>query len=212
MEREFLKKIIYIIVDIVYYCYLPIGYIISSLYPIWVNIYSRWICRKYNIKNALFEYPVNRIEGGKFFQFAPNISFGKYTVITCWERRRGQTFHPSLIIDENCNFGDYLHLTCTNEIKIGSGVLTGRWVTISDNSHGISALSQLSIPPIERDIASKGKIVIGKNVWIGDKVTILSGVTIGEGAIIGANSVVTKDVPPFTIVIGNSMKILSPKS
>jgi acetyltransferase-like isoleucine patch superfamily enzyme len=49
---------------------------------------------------------------------------------------------------------------------------------------------------------SKGPVVIGNNVWIGDSVIILSGVTIGDGAVIGAGSVVTKDVADFTVAAG----------
>ena len=49
---------------------------------------------------------------------------------------------------------------------------------------------------------NRGDIVIGNDVWIGYEAVILSGVTIGDGAIIGARAVVTKDVPPYTIVGG----------
>ena len=49
---------------------------------------------------------------------------------------------------------------------------------------------------------NKGDIVIGSDVWIGYEAVILSGVTIGDGAVIGARAVVTKDVPPYTIVGG----------
>lgn len=48
----------------------------------------------------------------------------------------------------------------------------------------------------------KGDIIIGNDVWIGYEAVIMSGVTIGDGAIIGARSVVTKDIPPYTIVGG----------
>ena len=48
----------------------------------------------------------------------------------------------------------------------------------------------------------KGDIVIGNDVWIGYEAVIMAGVTIGDGAIIGARAVVTKDVPPYTIVGG----------
>lgn len=47
-----------------------------------------------------------------------------------------------------------------------------------------------------------GGVTIGNDVWIGCGVTIMQGVTIGDGAIIGANAVVTKDVPPYAIVVG----------
>ena len=49
---------------------------------------------------------------------------------------------------------------------------------------------------------NKGDIIIGNDVWIGFEAVILAGVTIGDGAIIGARAVVTKDVPPYTIVGG----------
>ena len=50
---------------------------------------------------------------------------------------------------------------------------------------------------------NRGNVVIGNDVWIGDNVTIMAGVTIGDGAIIGCNTVVTKDVEPYSIVAGN---------
>jgi acetyltransferase-like isoleucine patch superfamily enzyme len=49
---------------------------------------------------------------------------------------------------------------------------------------------------------SKGEIIIGNDVWIGTGVTILSGITIGDGAVIAACSLVTKDIPPYTIAAG----------
>lgn len=55
---------------------------------------------------------------------------------------------------------------------------------------------------------SKGDIVIGNDVWIGSDVKILSGVTVGDGAVIGANALVTKDVPPYTIVGGVPAKFI----
>jgi serine acetyltransferase len=54
----------------------------------------------------------------------------------------------------------------------------------------------------------KGDIVIENDVWIGAKSTIMSGVKIGNGAVIGATTTVTKDVPPYAIVVGNPGKIV----
>jgi len=55
---------------------------------------------------------------------------------------------------------------------------------------------------------TKGDVTIGNDVWIGTHVTIMSGITIGDGACIANNSVVTKDVPPYTIVGGNPAKVI----
>ncbi|GAB4233964.1 MAG: Vat family streptogramin A O-acetyltransferase [Chlamydiales bacterium] len=56
------------------------------------------------------------------------------------------------------------------------------------------------------DAKSKGDTVVGNDVWIGNSATIMQGVKIGDGAIIGTNSLVTKDVQPYTIVGGNPAK------
>ena len=54
---------------------------------------------------------------------------------------------------------------------------------------------------------NRGDIIVGNDVWIGQKATILPGVHIGDGAIIGACSVVTKDVPPYSVVAGNPAQV-----
>lgn len=110
--------------------------------------------------------------------------------------------NPSITIGDNCSFGAFNHITCINKIIIGNGVLTGKWVTITDNSHGETNRATLDIPPAQRAHTSKGPIVIEDNVWICEKATILPGVTIGKGAVIAANAVVTKDVPPYCVVAG----------
>ncbi|MBY8082158.1 CatB-related O-acetyltransferase [Vibrio fluvialis] len=54
----------------------------------------------------------------------------------------------------------------------------------------------------------KDNLSIGNDVWIGTNATICRGVTVGDGAVIGANSVVTKDVPPYAIVVGSPARVL----
>lgn len=56
--------------------------------------------------------------------------------------------------------------------------------------------------------STKGNVIIGHDVWIGDGAAILSGVIIGNGAVVGARSVVTKNVPPYAIVAGNPATII----
>lgn len=115
---------------------------------------------------------------------------------------------PKLIIGNNVNIQSDCHIGCINEVIIEDGVLMASFVFISDHSHGQSIYSEMEIPPIERPLHSKGPIHICKNVWIGEKVSVLPNVTIGEGSIIGANSVVTKDIPPFSIACGVPAKVI----
>ena len=105
-------------------------------------------------------------------------------------------------------WGQFIKISI-NRIKIGEGVLTGKFVTITDNSHGNpNDESESNISPVIRTVYSKGQVIIGNNVWIGDKATILPNVKIGDGCAIGANSVVTKDIPAYSIVGGNPARII----
>lgn len=94
-------------------------------------------------------------------------------------------------------------------MTIGDSLLTGKWVTITDNSHGETDKTTLEMRPQERPVTSKGPVVIGNNVWIGDKATILPGVTIGDGAVIAANAVVTENVPEYSVVAGIPAKVIN---
>lgn len=149
------------------------------------------------------------IRGEDCISIEAGTCFGNYDILTAWERScTGEIFHPQIIIGGNCNFGEYNHITSTNRIQIGDNLLTGRWVTITDNSHGETDQKTLHIPPFYRKITSKGSVVIGNNVWIGDKATILPGVSIGDGAVIAANSVVTKDIPAYCVAGGCPAKVI----
>lgn len=117
----------------------------------------------------------------------------------------GESF---LKIGSHCSFGAFNHITCANKVIIGDYCLTGKWVTITDNSHGETDYDSLCMPPGKRPVTSKGPVIIGTNVWIGDKATILPGVTIGDGVVVAANAVVTKDVPAYSVVGGNPARIL----
>lgn len=148
------------------------------------------------------------LHGGEYVKIGMNTHFQKYLFLTAWDRYKDQTFTPSIEIGKNCDFGAFNHITCTNGIIIGDGLLTGKWVTITDNNHGGTSFGDLSVRPQERNIVSKGKIRIGNNVFIGDKATILAGVDIGDGTVIGANCVVSKNIPAYSVVVGNPMKII----
>ena len=54
----------------------------------------------------------------------------------------------------------------------------------------------------------KGPVTIGNNVWIADNVMILSGVSVGDGAVLGAGSIVTKDVPPYSVAVGSPARVI----
>ena len=147
------------------------------------------------------------IEGAKHIHIGPNTHFQRHLYLTAWSKY-SRTGGVMISIGEKCDFGAFNHITATNQIVIGDNCLTGKWVTISDNNHGTTSKDDLSLPPIKRKVVSNGPIIIGKNVWIGDKATVLGGVTIGDGAVVAANSIVTKNVPAYSVVAGNPARVI----
>ena len=131
-----------------------------------------------------------------------------HAIITAWQHHFTGDGDAELTIGAGADIGEYTHITARGHMHIGDNLLTGRWVTITDNGHGSTDLANLMEAPALRKLFSKGDVFIGNNVWIGDKATILPGVTIGDGVIVAANSVVTKDVPSYCVVAGNPAKVI----
>ena len=121
-------------------------------------------------------------------------------------------------IGDFCYIGENSKIWSASEIIIGNQVLISHNVNIHDNiSHPIN--SEMRIKDYKRILGIENfdaqqfnlnakSILIKDKAWIGFNSIILKGVTIGEGAIVGAGSVVTKDVPDWTIVAGNPAKII----
>lgn len=125
--------------------------------------------------------------------------------LTAWETA-GST--PRIVIGNHCAIRENAHITAINSISIGDNLLTGTNVLITDNSHGQSTREHMSLPYYERPLCSKGPVTIGNNVWLGNNVCVMPGVTIGDGVIVGANSVVTHDIPPYSVAAGIPAKVI----
>ena len=129
----------------------------------------------------------------------PNIIVGEFTYIADSEFESHVTHHyewngDKLIIGKFC--------------QIAAGVE----FVMNGANHQMNAVSTFPFytmegwemaPPAISDLPLKGDTIVGNDVWIGQNAVILPGVHIGDGAIIGANSVVGRDIPPYTIVVGN---------
>ena len=136
----------------------------------------------------------------------PNIEIGEYTIYNDF-------------VNDPCDFEKnnvlYHYPINGDKLKIGKfcSIACGSKFLFTSANHTLGSLSTYTFPIFfdewgldAKNIRSawdnKGDIVIGNDVWIGYEAVILSGVTIGDGAIIGTRAVVTKDVPPYTIVGG----------
>lgn len=107
--------------------------------------------------------------------------------------------------------GDSTRLVIGNFTSIAGGVtfvLGGNHPT--DRISTFPLREKLGLEGVHADgfPSSKGDILVGHDVWIGTNATVLSGVTIGDGAVIGAGSLVTRDIPPFTLAVGTPARVV----
>ncbi len=104
------------------------------------------------------------------------------------------TFGKNVFINSCCHFQDQ------GGIEIGDGCLIGHNVVLATIDHDLY--------PENNRVNHYAPIKLGKSVWVGSNATILSGVTIGDWAVVAAGAVVTRDVPPLTIVGGVPARVI----
>jgi acetyltransferase-like isoleucine patch superfamily enzyme len=107
---------------------------------------------------------------------------------------------PKLTIGDGTHIGAQCHIACVGEIEIGPQVLTAARVFIGDTYH---RYQDPDLPIIDQPMAMPEKVVIGRGAFLGIGSAVLMGVTVGEQACVAAGAVVTRDVPPSTLVVGN---------
>ncbi|MDR1005478.1 MAG: acetyltransferase [Bacteroidales bacterium] len=115
----------------------------------------------------------------------------------------------SLILGDNIQINDYVHITAMNNVKIGNNVLMASRIYISDCSHGFynAEHSSPEIPPVRRPY-DVSQVEIGDNVWIGEGVCILPGTKIGNGCVIGANAVVKGIFEDNSVIVGIPARVV----
>lgn len=110
-----------------------------------------------------------------------------------------------LIIEDKCVIGHFNEIFATKSIILEKNVLTADRVYISDNLHGYT---DVNMPIMNQPIIQNGTgLRIGEGSWIGVGVAIL-GANIGKHCVIGANSVVTKDIPDYSVAVGIPAKVI----
>ena len=109
-------------------------------------------------------------------------------------------FGKNITIGKNVFINSGSHFQDQGGIVIGDGALIGHNVVLATINHALA--------PSENRRNYYAPIKIGNNVWIGSNATVLPGVTIGEWSVVAAGAVVSKDVPPYTVVGGVPAKVL----
>lgn len=133
----------------------------------------------------------NRVSIGKFAIIRPSNSYG------------GEV-GEGLKIGNNSNIGPYSYIGCSGYIEIGDNVMISPRVSIYAENH---VFDRTDIVMKEQGV-KKQFVKIEDDCWIAANSIILAGVTIGKGAVVSAGSVVTKDVPPYSVVAGVPARII----
>lgn len=122
-----------------------------------------------------------------------NVYVGRNTILSCKE--------GSIFIDDYCNISANCSLLSETEIRLGKFCfLAGHCYLVAGGNHSFDDTSR---PIMFQPSLSKGGILIADDVWLGAGVIVLDGVRIGQGTVVGAGSVVTQDLPEFSVAVGS---------
>jgi acetyltransferase-like isoleucine patch superfamily enzyme len=104
----------------------------------------------------------------------------------------------TLRIGDKCVFGKDNTVNCYLDVEFGATTIVADWVYVCDFDH---VYADIHVPIKDQGIV-KTPVRIGPDCWVGTKVTVLRGVTVGRGCVLAAHTVVNKDVPDHSIVVG----------
>lgn len=135
--------------------------------------------------------------------FGDRVSIGKFAIIRPANAYGGE-MGEGLQVGNNSNIGPYCYIGCSGLIRIGNNVMMSPRVSIYAENH---VFEDPALPMKDQGV-NRQFVVIEDDCWIAANSIILAGVTIGKGSVIAAGSVVTKDIPPYSIAAGVPAQII----
>lgn len=207
---------------------LHFGRLLSFLYTTKINkviqkifnyIYTGWISRNFKEFDGLVEGRIS-INNPHCISVGRNTVIGNNVRLWAYEKFNNQNFSPEIVIGEESAIFSDCFISAANKIVIGDRVAVTEHTIILDNIHGDFQDNHLQfsdnpdVPDVflqnafNRPLASKGPVVIENDVHIGMFCTILPGTVIGHHSVIAAHSVVSRKIPPYSLVAGNPAEII----
>src|SRR3989339_4086 len=131
------------------------------------------------------------------------VTIGKHAIIRP-SNIYGGAIGAGLKVGDHSNIGPFAYIGCSGKITIGNNVMISPRVSIYAENH---VFEDARIPMKEQGV-TQSAVTIEDDCWIASNSIILAGVTIGKGSVIAAGSVVTKSVPPYSVVAGVPAKVI----
>ncbi|MBI2283791.1 MAG: acyltransferase [Bacteroidetes bacterium] len=136
-------------------------------------------------------------------QLGDRVTIGKFAIIRPSNLYGGE-IGEGLKVGNHSNIGPYSYIGCSGYIEIGNNVMISPRVSIYAENHVFDSNEH----PMKEQGVKKQFVRIEDDCWIAANSIILAGVTIGKGSVIAAGSVVTKDVPPYSVVAGVPARVI----
>jgi acetyltransferase-like isoleucine patch superfamily enzyme len=142
-----------------------------------------------------------RLNGRRYMSIHRNVVIQKQSWLATFKIDDND---PELVVNEGCALGDFNHVVAVRRVIFGKNVLTANGVYVSDNLH---SFEDIHVPIMHQPVKFKAEVHIGEGSWLGENVCVI-GASIGKHCVIGANSVVTKDIPAFSVAVGTPAKVI----
>jgi len=150
-------------------------------------------------------FPVAALFGERYIEVGAGTVMGPYMSLSAGVSPSHELDTEAVVsIGDRCLIGKGSGIVGHERIEIGDDVFTGHQVYITDANHGYEDPDL----PIGRQFAPPRPVRIGSGSWLGHGSIVLPGVTIGEHVVVGAGSVVTDDLPDFTVAVGNPARVV----
>lgn len=144
------------------------------------------------------------VNGAKYMNLGSNVYIKSNAWLLAVDLPEHNTNREKLFIGSNTYIGRNAHIVALQKVYISEDVLMGDNVYIADNYHGFD---NGIVPYKNQQIKFKKEVFIGPGTWLGENVCVLSA-SVGKQCIIGANSVVTKDIPDYSMAVGVPARVV----
>jgi acetyltransferase-like isoleucine patch superfamily enzyme len=156
-------------------------------------------------RNSAICFPITALYGERFMRIGTGTIIGPHVTLSAGiapsHEPSGET---AVSIGDRCLIGRGSGIVAHESIEIGDDVFTGHHIYVTDANHGYEDVDL----PIGRQFGKSKPVRIGSGSWIGHGALVLPGARIGEHVVVGAGSVVTGELPDYSVAVGSPARVI----